>query len=730
MAEAMQGIMALQGAPDMSGQAAPQLNVTPEQMAAFESARGQIDPAEFGSELLRAGEQIDPVELKSLRDMLKQANLSPQILDAIGQLVDTVLAEPEKYQEIRAKFLAEGVPEDLLPEQFDAEFFAALNLALDQVNTSFPQDNPMQGGIASMPMGAAMPMVEPQAFALGGLASLKPIPAGLAQMGRNGDTMLAHITPSEARLLRRRGGSGTVNPATGLPEFFLDKVFKSVGNAFKSVGKAVVSGVKAVAKGVKSFAKSTVGRVVIAVALAYFLGPAAASFLGVTSTVGVAAVGGFIGGFGSTLAAGKGFKEALKVGAIGGVGAGIGAGVIGGASAFSAGSYAGPTTVAGQWDSLVSGAKNLVGATPPTTAGNIDLGSYADMAPATTLSPPASVPTTGVQALPVPNTPLLPGTTDLTPLPMPSPGPLPTSSVDLNNLNYQPSSFSGQGNVAGVGNYPGSYTPGEVSYGSTATTAPVATPDYTTSGVDTGGAMGVDPTGGYGPAAGSGAPTTPGGAPSFMDRVTTGAKDIFGKFMPSSSDPAELLSQATQKADLAIANNPALAGSRNALITAYAKPPSMLSNYGPLALGALGLTAASGGFKQQPVEQPNITGGRTGEQLLEQDPAKYRPFFGGVRRVQSTPTTYYTPSNYQTAVSPVAPVSTFAKGGITSLDGYPKKQGAINGAGTGTSDSIKALLSDGEFVFTAKAVRGAGQGSRRKGAKRMYQLMRSLEGKA
>ena len=170
MAEAMQGIMALQGASDMGGQDAPPLNVTPEQMAAFESARGQIDPVEFGSELLKAGEKIDPIELKSMRDMLKQANMSPQIVDAIGQVVDTVLAEPEKYAEIRAKFLAEGVPEDLLPEQFDAGFFAALNLALDQVNSAFPTENPMQGGIASVPMRAAMPVVEPQPFAMGGLA--------------------------------------------------------------------------------------------------------------------------------------------------------------------------------------------------------------------------------------------------------------------------------------------------------------------------------------------------------------------------------------------------------------------------------------------------------------------------------------------------------------------------------------------------------------------------------
>jgi hypothetical protein len=37
------------------------------------------------------------------------------------------------------------------------------------------------------------------------------------------------------------------------------------------------------------------------------------------------------------------------------------------------------------------------------------------------------------------------------------------------------------------------------------------------------------------------------------------------------------------------------------------------------------------------------------------------------------------------------------------------------------------MLSDGEFVFTAKAVRGAGNGSRRAGAARMYALMKSLE---
>ena len=64
-----------------------------------------------------------------------------------------------------------------------------------------------------------------------------------------------------------------------------------------------------------------------------------------------------------------------------------------------------------------------------------------------------------------------------------------------------------------------------------------------------------------------------------------------------------------------------------------------------------------------------------------------------------------------------------AKGGIMTLqDG-----GEIMGPGSGTSDSIPARLSDGEFVMTADAVRGAGNGSRDMGAARMYDLMSRFE---
>ena len=47
----------------------------------------------------------------------------------------------------------------------------------------------------------------------------------LRKKGRGRDTMLAHITPEEAKLLKARGGRGTINPDTGLPEFdFWDSI--------------------------------------------------------------------------------------------------------------------------------------------------------------------------------------------------------------------------------------------------------------------------------------------------------------------------------------------------------------------------------------------------------------------------------------------------------------------------------------------------------------------------
>jgi hypothetical protein len=468
--------------------------------------------------------------------------------------------------------------------------------------------------------------------------------------------------------------------------------------------------VKAVANGVKKFAKSTIGRVVIGVALGYFLGPAAASFLGVSSAAGVAAVSGFVGGFGSTMLAGKGIKEALKFGAIGGVTAGIGAGVMGGANAFTAGSYAGPTTVAGQWDNLVSGAKNLVGAgAPPSTAGYADLGSYGDMAPAAF---PVADPVSTVMP---PNTGAM-GYQPQSYLSPPSDVPGFTQQPNVASTGYGLGA-SEQGALGGTGDL----TPPPT------TTMPTAAPDA----VDLYGIR-TTPTPKNAFSLSTASPTPP---PGGTERGFFGqAKDFLMPSTPSNTELAEIGNKAFM-AEKAATGSDYLAN-RAAKLAVEKATPSILRQYGPLAAAGLGVMSLAGGFKQPESEKPNITGGVTGQQLLDQDPARFGLPFGGATTTYTTPPAYYNPRNYQSqagdpyAIQPVQPVRAFAEGGPSNVDGYPRKQGAINGPGTGTSDSIKALLSDGEFVFTAKAVRGAGQGSRRKGAKRMYQLMRSLEGKA
>jgi len=134
--------------------------------------------------------------------------------------------------------------------------------------------------------------------------------------------------------------------------------------------------------------------------------------------------------------------------------------------------------------------------------------------------------------------------------------------------------------------------------------------------------------------------------------------------------------------------------------------PSMLAKFGPAA-GAIatvggGIYALTG--EEEPVDNDGdgvIDGFNTpgGQQLLIENPQQYgfslADFYG------SNP--YY-------------------QDRIAVADG-----GMIEGPGTPTSDSIPAMLSDGEFVMNAKAVRGAGGGNRVEGAKRMYAMMRDFE---
>jgi hypothetical protein len=77
-------------------------------------------------------------------------------------------------------------------------------------------------------------------YASGGQAhGLKSLAQDLRSYGRNGDTMLAHITPQEAGILKSLGGSGTINPDTGLPEYFFKAISRAVAAPFKAVNEVV-----------------------------------------------------------------------------------------------------------------------------------------------------------------------------------------------------------------------------------------------------------------------------------------------------------------------------------------------------------------------------------------------------------------------------------------------------------------------------------------------------------
>ena len=69
-------------------------------------------------------------------------------------------------------------------------------------------------------------------------------------------------------------------------------------------------------------------------------------------------------------------------------------------------------------------------------------------------------------------------------------------------------------------------------------------------------------------------------------------------------------------------------------------------------------------------------------------------------------------------------------GGMPVEMDYRAKGGFVPIGKKEKADDVPARLSKNEFVFTAKAVRNAGGGDIRKGAKRMYQLMNKLEARA
>ena len=144
-----------------------------------------------------------------------------------------------------------------------------------------------------------------------------------------------------------------------------------------------------------------------------------------------------------------------------------------------------------------------------------------------------------------------------------------------------------------------------------------------------------------------------------------------------------------------------------------------------LGIGALGLAGGLGREEYDFEPRPEPVGKdfamtsrlRDGSIVQLNDPDQLEQYR---REIQTRPN----PNDY---IVPVSSINlTGEEAGIASM----MHGGEVHGPGTGTSDSVPARLSDGEFVMTAAAVRGAGGGDRDIGAARMYDMMSDLEAQA
>jgi hypothetical protein len=670
---ATEGIMTLPQGAAMPGEEAQQPTVTSAQSYdAAQTALGMTRPDDLA--MLK----------ESLRQNMAELELTPSQLSTLIEVFEYLSQRPAEYKQIRQDLIDNDFvdPEDL-PEEYDVELIGALLSVLNELQMTQAQGAqapmtdmpPVEGADAMQGMGPAQPV----AMAQGGLAD---VASYLSSQGRNGDTMLAHITPDEAQLLQSRGGSGTINPVTGLPEYFLKKVFKAI----KSVVKSVVNVTKKVLK-------SPVGRILATVALAAVLGPA-----GVGLSMGTAAG---LAGAGTSLMAGGSIKDALISGAMGYIGGG---GTIMGANPVAAvGSYlpgaAGGALNTGLATGLIGAGVGKLGGMSTQDALKMGLTSGASAAAMAGLRN---------------NTSLL------------DEGRVTADDVRQGaQESFRQSEILGQNASEAAAGSPMS-APGAI---------PTADSLPGVPGQAAPAALGAPPAGAPAGAPAveppAGVPTT---EPGFLDRLTTGAKNFYNENLSPSR-----------------AGLPADAG--------------ILRKYGPLALAGTAAIGAAGGMEGKPGDPaPLFNKEYTGTDYMRDNPNK---FSGGLDMSYRRPTTPRNPvveTNFATQrttgqpgqimpmgitqspggvaqpynmegmygvpliYGPDGQPQRLAKGGAPVPTEFPRKNGPINGPGTGTSDDIPAMLSDGEFVFTAKAVRNAGNGSRRKGAARMYKLMKMLEG--
>ena len=201
--------------------------------------------------------------------------------------------------------------------------------------------------------------------------------------------------------------------------------------------------------------------------------------------------------------------------------------------------------------------------------------------------------------------------------------------------------------------------------------------------------------------------------------------------------------QVASVADTAAMENANIAGGEtgfmDSLFSSAKKDPLLALSLGSSALGLLAGQPDDPGRPQRPYADVtgfdiNVVDPATGETLNLKDPDDAKRYREAMTEERQN---LYSRDKFEG-------IPGYAHGG--AMVGHPKARGAmyehdkmgydvavrgeVDGPGTGTSDSVPARLSDGEFVLTARAVRGAGGGDRDVGAARLYDMMAELEATA
>jgi len=569
-----------------------------------------------------------------------------------------------------------------------------------------------------------------------GIATAKAAADKLAEYGRYEDTYMVHAAEGETvvpmavfdenpklreSLFRQMRSMGidpdryvignefnSINPVTGQPEFFLKKLFKGLKKAVKSVIKVV----------------KKAAPIILGIGLNMIPG------------LGAIAAGALSGGI-STLAAGGNFKDALKSAAIGGALGGLFKGVQGGIEAKQAGdSFASGFTkgvgrglpgaeLAGQKAGEAAVAQGLKDQTAMMANIGVSGAPTTETILRTTGAPAATTASQAAQTAARLSPAGVPSVTATAAAPAAATVP---SFADSYVASLSPRvADAAAGAAAGAGSQVTSPDAPTV----TTTQAPSAL--VTPENVPAGFRQSVKD--------------------AFTSEGGTFIEDMKKAFLPRRVTAADYLPKnitAEQAANMA-SNVPgkslldaaeAAAKSANAAAGLTEGIGGMVRQLGPGFAAGTGILAATGGFEQPEMEIPQPYGGVTGQQLLDENPELYRVgrvqyAIPGTTTTAAAPTTVYTPyvqlpraPVMQPARPPMvsAPIiRQAADGGAMTRENFPRQNGAIDGPGTGTSDDIPAMLSDGEFVFTAKAVRGAGNGSRDNGVRKMYQIMRQFE---